>query len=335
MPKADHSGVRRVAIIAYEDFQILDVTGPLEVFGRVSRLLREQGATRGDAYRAVVAAREPGPVRCSSGFEIVASCSYRDLGGVDTLLVAGGIGTPAAQEDAELLAFLRRRAPTARRYGAVCTGSLVLAAAGLLDGRRATTHWGWMDRLAALAPTASLEPDAIFVRDERLWTSAGVTAGMDMALAMVEEDWGRDAALMAARQLVLFLKRPGGQSQYSAHLAAQETIGPARFEALKAWLLAHLDQDLSVEALAGQCAMSPRNFARAFVREVGTTPAKFVERARVDEARRLLEDSRLGVDQVAARCGFGTAETLRRVFLRRLAVAPSAYRDRFAAARPA
>jgi transcriptional regulator GlxA family with amidase domain len=203
-----------------------------------------------------------------------------------------------------------------------------LAAAGLLDGRRATTHWGWCDTLAESFPTVAVEPDRIFVRDGNVWTSAGVTAGIDLALAMVEEDLGREVALAVARRLVVFLKRPGGQSQFSAQLAGQLAERQPLGE-LQAWVADNLDDDLSVERLAERAAMSTRNFSRTFRREVGVTPARFVERARVEGARRLLEESSASVDEIAARCGFGTAETMRRTFLRSLHVTPTDYRRRF------
>jgi transcriptional regulator GlxA family with amidase domain len=281
-------------------------------------------------YEVAVIAANAGRIRSSSGLELFAARGLEDELDVDTLLVSGGVGAPDAVADAHLLDWLRQHVPGTRRWGSVCTGTLLLAAAGLLDGRRVATHWGWIERLARLAPTAQIEPDAIFVRDGELWTSAGVTAGMDMALAMVEDDWGHDLALAVARQLVLFLKRPGGQSQFSAQLAAQSVERSDRFGLLVGWILEHLDADLSLESLAERAAMSPRNFSRTFRVELGASPGSFVERARLDEARRLLEDTRMGVEQVAARCGLGTSESLRRLFVKRLRVSPSAYRERFA-----
>jgi transcriptional regulator GlxA family with amidase domain len=210
----------------------------------------------------------------------------------------------------------------------VCTGAFVLAAAGLLDGRRATTHWRSCASLARRYPQITVDADPIFVRDGNIYTSAGVTAGMDLALALVEEDHGREVALHVARELVLFLRRPGGQSQFSAQLAVQAADREPLRE-LQAWIADHLDQDLSIPALAARVAMSERNFARVFTREVGVTPARFVETARIEAARRRLEESSHGVEAVAAQCGFGTAESMRRTFLRRLRVPPSAYRHRF------
>jgi len=224
---------------------------------------------------------------------------------------------------------LRATAPRARRVASVCTGAFLLARAGLLDGRRATTHWAWCEELARRFPQVAVERDPIFVADGNVRTSAGVTAGMDLALALVEEDLGPRAALEVARQLVLFVRRPGGQAQFSAGLAAQAQHAPLR--ELQAWMADHLDADLGVEALAARAHMSPRSFARAFRRETATTPAAYVEALRVERARLLLETTPAAVTEVARACGFGTVETLRRAFARRLGVAPAAYRSRFAA----
>jgi transcriptional regulator GlxA family with amidase domain len=329
-PARVRSAPRRVAVVAFPDVQVLDVTGPLEVFARSARWLRDQGRAT-DAYAVEILAAARGPLRCSAGFEIVAGRSYAAVrGGIDTLLVAGGVGTAAATADRALLAWLRRMAPRVRRLGSVCTGTFVLAEAGLLDGRRVTTHWRSCARLAERFPAVKVDPDPIFVRDDDLYTSAGVTAGMDLALALVEEDHGREVALAVARELVLFLRRPGGQSQFSAQLAVQAADREPLRE-LQAWAGDHLDADLSVEALARRVAMSPRNFARVFTREVGRTPARFVEGLRVEAARRRLEESSHGVDAIAAQCGFGTSESMRRAFLRTLRVPPSDYRERFRA----
>jgi transcriptional regulator GlxA family with amidase domain len=217
----------------------------------------------------------------------------------------------------------------------VCTGTFLLAEAGLLDGRRVTTHWGWCRHLAREFPTLTVESEPIFVQDGDVYTSAGVTAGIDLCLALVEADHGRELALSVARQLVVFLKRPGGQAQFSSHLSAQLAERDAVAE-VQTWIADHLDEDLSVARLAARAAMSPRHFARVFRAETGVTPARFVERARVEQARTRLEQSSVGVEEIAHACGFGTPETMRRAFLRALWVAPSEYRQRFrAAARPA
>jgi transcriptional regulator GlxA family with amidase domain len=321
---------RRIAVVAFPDVQVLDVVGPLEVFAIASRMLELRGRTT-PAYEVEVVATRTGVLPVSSGIGLVAKRALeRVRGGVDTLLVAGGTGTQAAMQDAALVAALRRLAPRLRRLGSVCSGAFVLAQAGLLDGRRATTHWQWCDALAARFPRVRVDPDPIFVRDGNVYTSAGVTAGMDLALALVEEDHGRALALEVARQMVLFLRRPGGQSQFSAALAAQ-AADREPLRDLQAWIAEDPGRDCSVPTLARHVAMSPRNFARVFAREVGTTPGQFVERVRVEAARRRLEESADGVDSIAAHCGFGTAETMRRAFLRTLHVPPSAYRSRFRA----
>jgi transcriptional regulator GlxA family with amidase domain len=249
---------------------------------------------------------------------------------VDTLVVAGGEGTRAAVADEGLVAWLAAAAPRVRRVASVCTGAFLLARAGLLDGRRATTHWAWCDELSRRFPAIAVEPDPIFVADGPFRTSAGVTAGMDLALSLVEEDLGPRAALRVARELVLFVRRPGGQAQFSAGLAAQ-AVEHAPLRELQAWIADHLDEDLSVPALARRTHMTERSFARAYARETGRTPAVRVELLRVERARMLLETTPAGVEAVAARCGFGTVETMRRAFARRLGVAPAAYRSRFAA----
>ncbi len=320
---------RRIALVAYSDIQVLDVTGPLEVFARTARWLCEHGHRTTPAYTTELLATTSGTITASSGLRLGVDRTVREVRGrIDTLLVAGGIGARAAMHDPLLLRWLRHMAPRVRRLGSVCTGAFVLAEAGLLDGRRATTHWRACAVLAREYPQISVDPDPIFVRDGNLYTSAGVTAGMDLALALVEEDHGREVALQVARELVLFLRRPGGQSQFSAQLAVQAADREPLRE-LQAWIADHLDTDLSVPTLAARVAMSPRNFARVFTREVGVTPARFVEMARIEAARRRLEESAHGVDAVAAQCGFGTAESMRRAFVRHLRVPPSAYRHRF------
>lgn len=321
----------RVVMLAYPDAQILDITGPLEVFSRAARWLRDEGRITELAYSVEIVAASAGPVRMSSGLEIVAGRSFRKAKRIDTLLVSGGIGYAEACNDAGLIKWLRWQQPRVRRMASICTGALILARAGLLRGRRATTHWSYCDALRDADAAVEVDPDAIYVQQGNLYTSAGVTAGMDLALALVEEDWGRETALAVAQALVMYLKRPGGQSQFSSLMAAQESASDP-FRELQIWIHAHLHEDLSVERLAAKRAMSPRNFARAFLREVGETPAKYIEHARLEAARRELAESRIGVDQVAARCGFGTAETMRRTFIRHLCISPHDYRHRFQSA---
>jgi len=318
-------------MFAYPGAQMLDVTGPLEIFAAASRRLaaRDEASVAAPAYVTGIVAPEPGPVRMSSGLEIVASAAMAELpGDVDTLMVAGGEGSRRIVKDATVIEWLRAAAPRPRRLASVCTGALLLAEAGLLDGRRATTHWAFCDLLARAHPAVRVDPDSIFVRDGRIYTSAGVTAGIDLALALVEEDHGRELALEIARWMVVFMKRPGGQSQFSAQLVSRlPERDPLR--RLQAYIVEHPEADHSVETLARRAAMSPRHFARVFAAEVGTTPARFVERARVEAARRALEESDAGVDGIADVCGFGSAETMRRAFLRTLRVGPAEYRGRF------
>ncbi len=324
---------RRVVMLAYPDAQVLDVVGALEVFNGADTAVRAAaalGAKPGAAaYTTEIVAPCAGPFATSGSISIVADTSLDGFRGeIDTLLIAGGTGSERAAHDPAILAWIKRHAPRARRLASVCSGAQLLAEAGLLDGKHATTHWAYAQRFAETYPRVTVDPDAVFVRDGNVYTSAGVTTGMDLALALVEEDHGRETALLVAQWLVLFLKRPGGQSQFSVHLHSQlPNHEPIRDS--QAWLLEHLNEDLSVERLAHRAAMSPRNFSRVFAREAGTTPARFVERARIEAARRQLEQSSAGVEEVAARCGFANAETMRRAFLRIVRVSPSAYRSRF------
>jgi transcriptional regulator GlxA family with amidase domain len=314
---------RSIIVAVFPGLQSLDLFGPLEVFSTANRF----GAR--PAYRLTVAARAAGPVRSTSGVEVVAPTALADVrGAIDTLVVVGGDGTYGAVVDEAFVAQVRRLAGRARRVASVCSGAFVLAQAGLLDGRTATTHWSVCDRLAEAFPAVTVDPDPIFVRDGHVYTSAGVTSGMDLALALVEDDHGRDLALRVARQLVLFLRRPANQSQFSAQLAAQMAERDGLRDAQR-FVLDHPERDCSVGALARLAAMSERHFARCFTEEVGVTPARYVERVRVETARRLLEDTDEGVEAIAAAAGFGTAETMRRTFLRVLRTSPTGYRERF------
>jgi transcriptional regulator GlxA family with amidase domain len=314
-------------MFAYPDSQILDITGPLEVFGRAARWMQDNGVTPHLAYRVEIVAPEAGPFVTSSGMRLHAERSYRDVRTADTLLISGGRGYADAARDERVLAWIRSMSARVGRLGSVCNGALVLAASGLLDGRRATTHWAYLKELDARG-RHEICGDAIYVRDGNVYTSAGVTAGMDMALAMVEEDWGRQVALAVARELVLFMQRPGGQSQFSAQLTAQFSEDD-RVRKLQLWMLAHLDEDLSVPRLAERAAMSERSFVRHFVETVGITPGRYVRQIRLEAARRKLEEGAQQVARVAVSCGFGTEETLRRTFVAELGVPPRAYRERF------
>lgn len=315
-----------IVLVAFPGLQSLDLTGPLEVFARANDELGTEH------YATTVAAARAGTLRTNSGLGVVADLALAEVRGpVDTLVVAGGSGTRAALRDQELLSQVRRLAGGARRITSVCSGAFLLAAVGLLDGRRATTHWQWCGLLAETFPAVAVDPDPIFVRDGNVWTSAGVTAGMDLALALVEDDLGRDLALAVARDLVLFLRRPANQAQLSAHLGAQLAERHGIRDAQR-HVAEHPGADCSVAALARIASMSERHFARCFTTEVGLTPARYVERVRVETARRLLEDTADGVEAIARTSGFGTAETMRRAFLRALRTSPTEYRRRFRAA---
>jgi len=324
---------RRVAILLYPGVQSLDVTGPTEVFSTATRLLAARGLPD-PGYEVVTIARAPGPVRTSSGLRLTPDGPLpRTATPIDTLIVPGGEGREQAGRDETLLRWLRRAPSRSRRVAAVCTGSFLLAAAGLLDGRRATTHWAYARRLAREHPAVEVDPDPIFVRDGSVWTSAGVTAGIDLALAMVEEDLDREIALDIARQLVMFLRRPGNQSQFSATLHAQQPRDEPLRE-IQRLVIEDLAVGHTVESMAACAHMSPRNFARAFRAQTGVTPARWVERVRLEAARRRLEESGEPIASVASACGFGSAETMRRSFLRALGVGPSVYRRRFRGAAP-
>jgi transcriptional regulator GlxA family with amidase domain len=322
------SGPRRVWVLAFPDAQALDVTGPWEVFAIANRV----GDPRAPRYALSLVAPAPGPIATSGGLSLVPHRSLaRARGPVDTLIVAGGPGTRPHVRDPRLVAWIRRTARRARRVASVCSGAFLLAEAGVLDGRRAVTHWATCDALQRRFPAVRVERDPIFVRDGSVYTSAGITAGMDLALQLVEEDLGRDLALTVARWLVMFLRRPGGQSQFSVQLSAQ-LAERDRLRELQGWIAEHPDGDCTVEALALRGGMSPRNFARVFRREVGVTPAVYVEAQRVEAARRLLEGTTRTVAAVAEACGFGRVETMHRAFRRVLRVAPGQYRHHFRAA---
>ncbi|SEB91895.1 Transcriptional regulator GlxA family, contains an amidase domain and an AraC-type DNA-binding HTH domain [Streptomyces sp. 2131.1] len=310
---------RSVLVVLFDGIQSLDVTGPMEVFAGASRFPDV-------SYELRTASLDGAPVRTSCGLTLVPDGSLADAPTPHTLLVPGGWGT--RDPDPELVHWLRVHGPLPERLVSVCSGALLLAAAGQLDGHRATTHWNVCEKLAREHPAVEVDPEPIFVRDGRIATSAGVTAGIDLALALVEEDHGRDVALTVARHLVVFLRRPGSQSQFSAQLSAQT----ARREPLRDvqhWITEHPGADLSVEALAARARLSPRHFARAFQAETGTTPGRYVDQVRLEQARRLLEDTADGVAQIARGCGYGTPEAMRRAFIKALGAAPAEYRRRF------
>ncbi|QXI26474.1 GlxA family transcriptional regulator [Pseudomonas vanderleydeniana] len=316
---------RSIEILAFPNVQVLDVTGPLQVFASANDLARSQGLPQPYAPRVIAAQAEP--IMSSAGLALVAAPLPAPGTPCDSLIIAGGWGTYAAAEDPELVAWVRQQAACARRVASVCTGAFLLAASGWLDGRRVATHWTRCEQLAERFPQLQVEPNPIFINDGPVWTSAGVTAGIDLSLALVEQDLGRPMALEVARHLVVFLKRPGGQSQFSATLSLQKTT--SRFGDLHAWIAEHLALDLSIPVLAQQVGMSERSFVRHYRQETGQTPARAVENIRVEGARRLLSDTATPIKRIAARCGFGSEETLRRSFLRAMGVTPQAYRERF------
>jgi transcriptional regulator GlxA family with amidase domain len=320
---------RNIGLLAIEGFQLLDVSGPLDVF-------TEANAQAGAAiYQLKIVAVRRGAVRASSGARLLPDIVIEDdpeatrTARFHTLLVAGAPHVEDAPAEPVVLDWIRRMAPAARRFGSVCSGAFFLAQAGLLDGRRVTTHWAVADTLAARYPKVTVDADAIHVRDGKLRTAAGVTAGMDLALALVDEDLGRDIALKVASQLVMFFKRPGGQAQFSRR-EAPAAANRSALQALQRWVAAHPAEPHDVPSLAARLGVSPRHLSRLFHDEVGVTPANWVEAARVSAARLLLEEGNLAPKQVAAECGFSSVDTLRRAFIRVVGVTPAEYRKRYA-----
>jgi transcriptional regulator GlxA family with amidase domain len=319
--------MRRVVVVAMPCTEVVDVAGILDIFYAVNERTDRTGAF--DAGYAVEVVSPVETVTTWPGLRLVADRSYRAVrGSIDTVIVTGIDEPDDAKRDPELVRWLARMAPRTRRMVGLCTGSFVLAEAGLLDGRSATTHWAYCDELTRRFPGVKVQPDPIYVRDGGVYTSAGATAGLDLVLALVEEDLGRRVALTVAQWMVVFLKRPGGQSQFSVQLSTQ-MADRQPLRDMQAWLLDNPAADLSVEALARRVNMSPRNFFRVFVREVGMTPGRFVERVRVEAARRLLEETSRGVPDVATASGFGSQEAMRLAFRRALGVSPKGYRSRF------
>jgi transcriptional regulator GlxA family with amidase domain len=326
-PRFAPNAVRVVELLAFPLVQLLDVTGPIQVFASANDFVLEAGGR--PPYDLRVVTQGGAQVTASAGLKL--STLPLPLGGaaVDTLMVAGGQGVEAAAADPVIIEWVQARAKRARRLASVCTGAFLLAASGLLDGRRAVTHWSYCAELARRFPKVRVESDPIFVRDGAVWSSAGVTAGIDLALALVEEDLGRTVALAVARYLVVFMKRPGGQAQFSTALslqAADDEFGP-----LHEWISNHLSDDLPLPVLADHAGMSERSFSRHYAEATGLTPAHSIERLRVEAARRLLSETGLPVKRICQRCGFGSEETMRRSFLRLLAVTPQEYRTRFSA----
>lgn len=319
---------RAVSIVVYPGVEILDVTGPMEVFAFANIGLQQSGVSE-SGYTIELLAEKPGMLTASCGLQIIANRAYGDIAdGIDTLLIAGTPHIDCLLSDPLLQDWIRAVAPRVRRLASVCTGAFLLAESGLLDGLRATSHWLYCNQFAHDYPSIRVEPNRIFVQDGYISTSGGVTSGIDLALAMVEEDWGPELALFVARFLVVFLKRPCGQSQFSAYMISESANHPD-LRNLQAWIMTHLTEDLQVEALAERVAMSPRNFARLFLTETGMTPAKFVEMARIDAARHYLGSTELTIEIVADKAGFKDPERMRRAFIRQIGVNPQSYRDRF------
>ena len=316
---------RRVAFVTFADVKLLDVAGPLQVFADANDVLGYR------AYNTPLASYYGGPVETDTGVLL----TTQRLAGIgldedDTLMLPGGDGVHAACRDLRLVPAIQKASEKCGRVTATCTGAFLLAEAGLLDGRRAVTHWRHCEALAHAYPRVEVDPDPIFIEDGRIWTSAGVTAGIDLALALVETDHGREVALELARHLLVYVKRPGGQAQFSEALREQTRSATGRFDALHFWMKDNLRADLRVEALAERCGMSPRNFARLYADDTGLTPARAVEQMRVEAAKTMLENPQLSVKAVAQATGFGNDERMRRSFARMLGVSPQAWRDRFA-----
>lgn len=313
-----------IGLLVYEGVQSLDLTGPMDVFAAAN----QQAGGKRKPYTLCTIGLGADPVRTEGGLTIVPDSALPAAPALDTLLIPGGAGSRVVDADAGLLAWIRTRSATVRRVVSICTGLYILAATGLVDGRRVTTHWQHAADLARRYPRVRMDADQLFVRDGRFHTSGGLTAGIDLALALVEEDLGPGVALAVARELVMYLKRPGNQAQFSAPLDAQ-TRGSGRMGQFVDWLLDHLDEDLGIDRLADRMAMSPRHFRRVFAETFGSTPAAYIERLRLERACILLTSGALTVDRVAPAVGFASADAFRRAFRSRYRVSPVEYRERF------
>ncbi|MGR9115579.1 MAG: GlxA family transcriptional regulator [Gammaproteobacteria bacterium] len=323
------SKVRTIGVVAYEGVEILDMIAPLDVFSLTSFGLQQLHSINENVYPLKIIAKKPGPVAAYNGLKVYADCAYSDIQGeIDTLIIPGAPEVSCLLSDPALRDWLRTIAPKVRRLASVCTGAFLLAEAGLLNGRCATTHWAYSDRLISDYPSVKVEADRIFIRDGFIVTSGGVTSGIDLALALVEEDWGRELALATAQMMVVYLKRPGGQTQYSSYLVRERSNHPDLRELLM-WIMDHPSEDLRNEVLADRMSMSLRNFARVFQDETGLTPAKFVEKVRIDMARQYLGDANIRIESVADKAGFKDTEQMRKAFIRNLGITPSEYRQRF------
>lgn len=320
------TNTRRVVLLAHDQMNLLDLAGPLQALSTASRRFSGVGPA---LYETRVASVNGGLVVTSAGLPIeTVALSSLDGIAIDTLIVPGGSKDSEMHAPPQLIAWIASRAPQVRRLCSVCTGAFLLAAAGSLDGKRVATHWDWIARLQKLHPTVKVDGDRIYVRDGSVWTSAGVSAGIDLTLALIEEDFGHPVAIETARQLVMFIKRSGGQSQFSVPLAAQTDAG-GKFSELHAFIAAHIADDLGVERLAEQAGMSTRNFARVYTQTLGRTPAKTVEAMRLEAACRTLEETDLPLKSIAGRAGYANEQSLRRAFQRQFGVSPIQYRERF------
>ena len=329
--KASNIPHRHVAMIVFPGCVMLDACGPMEVFSFANHALYLFGriSESEQAYSMSVIAEQRGLVKSSSGVSIFADHGYDDIDiDIDTLIIAGAPRILDVMKDDLLCRFLKKMMPKVRRMASICTGALILAESGILRGKRATTHWFFCDYLAGNFPGVRVEPDKIFIRDGNVYTSGGVTAGMDLALSLVEEDWGSQVAVGTARGMLLFMRRPGGQSQFSTYIL-NEAKTRKDFRELQAWIISNPNADLSIEHLAERMAMSPRNFSRLFCQEVGITPAKFVERVRLEAARNMMEQSDQPIENIAENCGFSNSEQMRRSFQRLLKITPQEYREKF------
>ena len=320
--------IRPIGIVVYPEVGILDITGPSEVFTFANFLIQKEGISQETVYPVTILAEQPGPVKTLSGIQLIADQSFSQIdGNYDTLMIPGAF-PDVLLANTEIVDLVKMMFPRVRRLASVCTGAFLLAESGVLDGRRATTHWNWCIEFAEKYPQVNVEPDRIFVKDDNIYTSGGISSGIDLALAMVQEDWGQKIALAVAQFIVVFLKRPGGQSQFSSYLM-REASSRSDLRDLQSWIMQNPEEDLKVDALAKRMAMSSRNFARLFLTETGITPAKFVELVRIDAARNLLELTKFPIDNIANSSGFKDPENMRRAFIRQLGVNPRDYRSRF------
>ena len=323
---------KHIVIIAPPMTSILDVAGPLEVFSKAANYITNNDPSVQQPYTTHLLSVDSLPiVHTSAGLPLVCEGGIESINyEVDTVLISGQ-GASENLDIQHLTKWLRENVNTIRRIGSICAGAFILAKAGILNGRRSTTHWQVCDKLARLYPEIKVEKDPIFVKDGNIYTSAGISTGIDLSLAMVEEDFGRDVAVMVARVLVLYLKRPANQSQFS-NILMHQTVDYRPIQVIQEWIIGHLDEELTVDVLAEKALMSPRNFARVFLRETGITPAKYVEKVRLETAKRRLEETQLSIEEISNECGVGSSDGLRRLFLRYIQMTPTDYRKNFAEA---